>query len=330
MELAQILEQLSNCDGLPIDAIRAARLNKEPLVPKFITYLDAAADGKVDLKERPDLPFFAFHLLGEWREQSACPTLLKFLRSPAAEWLEDEIGITGHRVIVRVFDGDPEPLCAFVLDRSADEFLRTMVLEAIAILTHAGAIGREETSAFLCEIFLALQAEPENFVWFGWQRAISLLGLGRLLPLAKEAFDRGFIDEELFQFRDFEQDFRFAVDHPDQLPPEYAPLDDIIEEISRWQRLSQAEHAEPDDDPPSVADLVLHVLNKDERATLNAMTPTEREAFVARLQRVLNGEESIRESPAQAFNPNRDVGRNDPCPCGSGRKFKKCCLALAA
>ena len=25
-------------------------------------------------------------------------------------------------------------------------------------------------------------------------------------------------------------------------------------------------------------------------------------------------------------NPYRDVGRNDPCPCGSGQKFKKCCL----
>ena len=23
------------------------------------------------------------------------------------------------------------------------------------------------------------------------------------------------------------------------------------------------------------------------------------------------------------------VGRNDPCPCGSGRKFKKCCAAKA-
>ena len=23
-----------------------------------------------------------------------------------------------------------------------------------------------------------------------------------------------------------------------------------------------------------------------------------------------------------------DVGRNDPCPCGSGKKFKKCCMAL--
>ena len=27
-----------------------------------------------------------------------------------------------------------------------------------------------------------------------------------------------------------------------------------------------------------------------------------------------------------AFNPYRDVGRNDPCPCGSGKKYKKCCL----
>ena len=24
----------------------------------------------------------------------------------------------------------------------------------------------------------------------------------------------------------------------------------------------------------------------------------------------------------------RDVGRNDPCPCASGKKFKKCCLPL--
>jgi hypothetical protein len=23
-----------------------------------------------------------------------------------------------------------------------------------------------------------------------------------------------------------------------------------------------------------------------------------------------------------------DVGRNDPCPCGSGKKFKKCCMEL--
>ncbi len=29
-------------------------------------------------------------------------------------------------------------------------------------------------------------------------------------------------------------------------------------------------------------------------------------------------------------NPFKDVGRNDPCPCGSGKKFKKCCLGKEA
>ena len=42
------------------------------------------------------------------------------------------------------------------------------------------------------------------------------------------------------------------------------------------------------------------------------------------------GEEE--EEPAMAqprTNPLRDVGRNDPCPCGSGKKYKKCCLVAA-
>src|SRR2546422_7115188 len=25
-----------------------------------------------------------------------------------------------------------------------------------------------------------------------------------------------------------------------------------------------------------------------------------------------------------------DIGRNDPCPCGSGKKYKRCCLAKDA
>lgn len=31
-------------------------------------------------------------------------------------------------------------------------------------------------------------------------------------------------------------------------------------------------------------------------------------------------------TPVQQRRSPPRVGRNDPCPCGSGRKFKKCCL----
>jgi len=30
---------------------------------------------------------------------------------------------------------------------------------------------------------------------------------------------------------------------------------------------------------------------------------------------------------ASFLGASRKVGRNDPCPCGSGKKYKKCCLA---
>ena len=30
--------------------------------------------------------------------------------------------------------------------------------------------------------------------------------------------------------------------------------------------------------------------------------------------------------PMPVINRFNTIGRNDPCPCGSGRKYKKCCL----
>ena len=35
--------------------------------------------------------------------------------------------------------------------------------------------------------------------------------------------------------------------------------------------------------------------------------------------------DDLAEAPALPLQPARKVGRNDPCPCGSGKKYKKCC-----
>jgi len=38
------------------------------------------------------------------------------------------------------------------------------------------------------------------------------------------------------------------------------------------------------------------------------------------------GGEEAAEKPAQPVKrETRKVGRNEPCPCGSGKKYKKCC-----
>lgn len=51
-------------------------------------------------------------------------------------------------------------------------------------------------------------------------------------------------------------------------------------------------------------------------------------AFAAAVE---SGEHAHQRTPSQAPVVHRaaKVGRNDPCPCGSGKKFKKCCARLS-
>ncbi len=54
-----------------------------------------------------------------------------------------------------------------------------------------------------------------------------------------------------------------------------------------------------------------------------ARDETDLEALDKFLLSDLAPAESMR--PSEPLRRSAKVGRNDPCPCGSGKKFKKCC-----
>ncbi len=287
-EMEQILDQLGSGEGLPVDAIRAANANRTAMVPLFLQAFDQAATASPSMQ---DALFFAFHLLGQWREKSAYRPLAAFLRRPAGEVepiLADAATETTHRVMASVFDGDPNPLYEVILDPEADEFIRGSMFDALVILTLRGELPREETARFLRSCYTELQPQHECFAWEGWQRAVAMLGLSELKPLVKQAFKRGFISPSWLGFKDFEWDLQTAIDiepQPWQETDEFELFGDTIEELSDWAAFA------PEDE--------------EARESGSAWNPP---------------------APAPAFNPFRGVGRNDPCPCGSGKKFKKCCL----
>ena len=55
-----------------------------------------------------------------------------------------------------------------------------------------------------------------------------------------------------------------------------------------------------------------------EGKTLSDATPELLEQVKAAARKILGQKPMRREEPK--------VGRNEPCPCGSGKKFKKCCI----
>jgi hypothetical protein len=118
-----------------------------------------------------------------------------------------------------------------------------------------------------------------------------MLAMSDLKSLVKKAFDRGFVDSHVLGFDHFEQDLRWAIEHPGEPwrleDREYTLFGDTVDELSGWYCFTE-QYSE------------------------------DRERW--RRQ----AEASARNQRLE--NPFKGVGRNDPCPCGSGKKFKKCCL----
>ena len=293
MEALQIVEALSERGRLPIEAIRAAQADRDWIATVFLNDIqEFVSSGTTRIGA--NALFLAFHLLGEWREKSAYLPLASFLRRPG-DALEPILGdaktVTAHRVMASVFDGDPDPLHKIVRDEAADEFIRSRMIDAISMLTLSGELARATTAQFLRDCYDAFEQEDGCFVWNGWLDAVAWLGLVELKPLVQQAYDRGSIDPTWVTFKEFEKDLRHAMDHPDAGP-----------------------------------------LHPDGELTLFGDTSVELSNWACFQPRSRSEDTPLRRLRPSLYaperNPVRNVGRNDPCPCGSGKKFKKCCLGI--
>lgn len=295
MNVQEILEGLSRQDALPVEAIRAAEADRAAMVPPFLQAIETFVSATSEERAKPSPIFFIFHLLGSWREKSGYRPLARLLRCPARDVeavLGDATTETSSQVMAAVFDRDPQPLYDVILDPHADAFVRWGMCDALVMVTLQGELPRAEAARFLAACFTEIKTDSGSPVWEGWQNAVAALGLVELRPQVKEAFERDWIHTIGQSFADFEQDLNATLKCPDAPAwylEQHPPLGDIVENLSTWAFAS-----EPDQDTepgtygehPSLWD----------------------------------------DTPGQAFNPFKDVGRNDPCPCGSGKKFKKCCL----
>ena len=189
-------------------------------------------------------------------------------------------------MMAAVFDGDPEPLYDIILDPEADEYVRSRMCETLAMLVHNGSLDRDVVGRFLRDGFMNLRPHARCYVWQGWQSAIILLGMYELSSLVRKAYQRGLIDPGWIQPDEFEADLRRHLDQGKARDGDEYSL--FGDTIEELSTWRWSEESLDDVDDLGLLDMT--------------------------------------DPSAPITNPIRNVGRNDPCPCGRGKKFKKCCF----
>jgi hypothetical protein len=300
MDARELLETLGQSDELPLEEVAWADRHRDELVPVFLDRVRGYLEGRAPEDDTPLLIPLAF--LASWGVKDAYRPIAELLRGDS-ERLEDELGVDGMdlapRFLRSVFDGDPKPIVEIVESETADELVRAEMLLLLATLAHEGQLGRAEIAEYLKTSFATLRPQEEHAVWVGWTGAVAALGLTDLTPLAEQAFDRRFVDARVYRRYGFRDEVRRAARDPDDEKVwsgrSVKPFGPVAEELGDWH------FGVYDHDESEAGDL-------------------------ADGDGEWDGEEADLPPVDPIVNLLRHVGRNDPCPCGSGKKYKKCCL----
>jgi hypothetical protein len=300
MEMTEILRQFERATGkFAQAAIEAAVTRQEEITPELLRILDETVDRAAQLDAEGDYMahLYAMFLLAQFRETHAYPLVVRFASLPGnlldslcGDLLTMDLG----RVLASVCGGELEGIHSLIENADADEWVRGAALSSLVTLVAAGQKSRDEIVSYFASLFRGGLVRQWSHVWDVLVSYSSDLYPAELLDDIERAYEGGLVDSRYIGFDDVKRDLAMGKDQvlgrlADD--PHRRLVEDTVKEMGWWACFH--------DDQP--------------RREKNA-GPASAKA---------NPQPTAASSQIKSTKPK--TGRNEPCPCGSGKKYKKCC-----
>ncbi len=302
MTLPEILETLARPtqQSLPA-ALHAAVERREEITPELLRVLRAWADASPDAPpdESHFLPLCTAMLLASFREKAAFEPMVRILAMPddvPNMLFGDALPGVMDRILASVYDGQAALLESLVENPRLDEFVRATAMDAFGVLAHSGQIPRETVVEYLRALFSGRLERDYSCVWNSVVAMVAELPAPELLEHARAAVLEGITDYQAVDLDQVEEMLRSPnlsrAMTRGLIEDAYSELDQFINHGSDPMELDP-------EDPPA------HPHPHADNDPLMPAAPRPK------------GFHPVAGPPSP--------GRNDPCPCGSGKKYKKCC-----
>ncbi len=335
MDLIQIEAALSQQDEheLPSEALTAALANWPALYPEIKRVIGSFIENEdsVDLSKYSFI-YYGFFLLLEKKQTDALDLIID-LMSKEEGWntpLDLVFGDALTEFVPSAFyilaGGQSLPLIDYVLSSSAGMYCRTSAIACLFAQYESGILSESDFDQFIEQCFITFAVDGQSEVQLYLLESLAAFCLdynlekyqSRFIELANEGYlDSISMDIEVLEAWEYDSGKR-------QLESRQIISDiNTVELLSGWQAF-QKEVGPSDQFVPDFNDL------KVQQDILGSATPEQLERAYKRLEHGAFYED---DATSDSTNPQgamadsfTKVGRNDPCPCGSGKKFKKCCL----
>jgi hypothetical protein len=298
MTIPEILKELEPYTGsFPMKAMRAAIEQREAITPELLRVIEVIADNPTEAAKRKDymLPVFAFYLLAQFREKPAYPLLVKIVSAPGEtpfDLFGDTITEGLSQILASIYNGNPAPLHGLVESEQVNDFVRSAALNTLLALEHTDQMPRETVLEYFRSLFHGKLPRTPSYAWSSLVCAVADLPAPELLAEVRRAYSENLIDETVADLEGIEQDL--ASPKPWRRDRQHL-ITDTIAEMEHWACFHPGDSGQTE--PPK------------------AQAPLSPPPLPVPAEHV----------PAKPLIRGPKVGRNAPCPCGSGKKYKKCC-----
>lgn len=320
-------------DRYPAEAVKYALEHKEEAVPELLDIMSHTVENAKALAvdSKFQLHFPAVFLLAYFHETKAFQSVVRVLSLPDAlafDLYDDAITEDFSRIIASVYDGNLDKVKAVIQNTSLDEFVRIVMLESLLSLLSRGILGREQVAPFFVELFRSGIDIDDTYFWVSLIHCCALIHPGEFMEDIKKISDR---DELLKREIDFELlDIQYRKSVPEALRElsaneEYFFItEDDVNMLESWLGYSNTNHclSEDDEDEDYFEDDYEDEYD-DEYDDESYRDEDDKEELEHPFKSIFDEEKEVKNVP---YVRETAIGRNDPCPCGSGLKYKKCCL----
>ncbi len=282
---------------VPREALDYIRANWGEAEPVLLNEIDFKLQSPT-AEDRDGLFLYAIHLCAEMRSRDAFPLYLKLCRLPKVvqrHVLGDILTETMSDMLARTCAGRVDETKALIEDSVPDEYARAAAMDSLLHLMLDGELSRDSLAEYC--VFL-LEKGLERRFSFIWDKVIviaSSIHADAALPLIKKSYERSLADPGFERLDHILSDFEISVDEALELTKKRHRVFESTEKSMNFFVCQWGKKSDPD---------------------------IENEEECLGLLDVLKEQGRLSTAPSSR----KKIGRNDPCPCGSGKKYKKCCL----